>query len=58
MRACMGSAFENSRVYDRLTLELNRCIEEANISEWGTKTNITLIKKDPQKEPLSATIDR
>ena len=32
---------------DRLTLQLRKYLEEANIPEWMMKGKITLIQKDP-----------
>ena len=33
-----------------LAIEMNRCLEEADIPEWVTKGKTTLIQKDPKKE--------
>ena len=34
-------------IHDRLTLEMNRCIQGAHVSKWMTKGKTTLIQKDP-----------
>ena len=38
-------------IHDRLTLEMNRCLQGAQIPEWMTKGKATLTQKDPSKEP-------
>ena len=35
--------------YDRLALEMNRCLQRAHVPEWMTKRKTTLIQKDPLK---------
>ena len=34
---------------DRLALEMNRCLQGAQVREWMTKGKTTLIQKDPSK---------
>ena len=36
-------------IHDRLALEMNRCLQEANVPKWMTKGKTTLIQKDPLK---------
>ena len=36
-------------IHDRLALEMNRCLQDAQVPEWMTKGNTTLIQKDPSK---------
>ena len=33
-------------IHDRQALEMNRCLQEAHVSEWMTKGGSTLIKKN------------
>ena len=35
--------------HDRLALEMNRCLQDAQVPEWITKGKTTLIQKDPSK---------
>ena len=37
-------------IHNRLTLEMNKCIQGAHMPEWMTKGKTTLIQKDPSKE--------
>ena len=36
-------------IYDRLALEMNKCLQTAYVPEWMTKGRNTLIQKDPNK---------
>ena len=36
-------------IHDRLALERNRCLQDAQVPDWMTKGNTTLIQKDPNK---------
>ena len=36
-------------IHDRLALEMNRCLQDAQVPDWITKGKITLIQKDPSK---------
>ena len=36
-------------IHDRLALEINRCIQDAQVPDWMTKGKTTLIQKDPNK---------
>ena len=36
-------------IYDRLSLEMNRCLQDAQVPDWMTKGKTTLIQKDPSK---------
>ena len=36
-------------IHDRLALEMNRCLQGAQVPEWMTKGKTTLIQKDPGK---------
>ena len=36
-------------IHDRLAIEMNRCLQEADVLEWMTKGKIILIQKDPRK---------
>ena len=36
-------------IHNRLALEMNRCLQEAQVPHWMTKGNTTLIKKDLSK---------
>ena len=36
-------------IHDRLALEMNRCLQEAQVPDWTTKGKTTLIQKDPSK---------
>ena len=36
-------------VHDRQALEMNRCLQDAQVPEWITKGKTTLIQKDPSK---------
>ena len=36
-------------IHDRLALEINRCLQDAQVPEWMTKGKTTLIQKDPNK---------
>ena len=36
-------------IHDRLALEMNRCLQGAQVFEWMTKRKTTLIQKDPSK---------
>ena len=36
-------------IHDRLALEMNRCLRDAQIPDWMTKGKTTLIQKDPCK---------
>ena len=36
-------------VHDRLALEMNRCLQGAQVPDWMTKGKTTLIQKDPSK---------
>ena len=36
-------------IHDRLVLEMNRCLQGAQVPDWMTKGKTTLIKKDPSK---------
>ena len=36
-------------IQDRLALEMNRCLQDAQIPDWMTKGKTTLIQKDPSK---------
>ena len=36
-------------IHGRLALEMNRCLKGAQIPDWMTKGNTTLIQKDPSK---------
>ena len=33
-------------IYDRLAMEMNKCIQKTEIPEWMTKEKINLIQKD------------
>ena len=35
---------------DRLALEMNRCLQDAQVPDWMTEGKTTLILKDPRKE--------
>ena len=37
-------------IYDRQALEMNRCLQDAQVPDWITKGKTTLIQKDPIKE--------
>ena len=37
-------------IHDRRAIEMNRCLQEADIPEWMTKGKIILIQEDPPKE--------
>ena len=43
-----GFWFKNS-VHDRPALEMNRCLQGAQVPDWMTKGKTTLIQKDPSK---------
>ena len=34
-------------IHDRLALEMNRCLQDAQVPDWMTKGKTTLIQKDP-----------
>ena len=36
-------------IYDRLVLEMKKCLQTAHVPEWMTKGRTTLIQKDPNK---------
>ena len=36
-------------IHDRLALEMNRCLQDAQVPDWMTKVKTTLIQKDPSK---------
>ena len=36
-------------IHDRLALEMNKCLQDAQVPDWMTKGKTTLIKKDPRK---------
>ena len=36
-------------IHDRPALEMNRCLQDAQVPDWMTKGNPTLIQKDPSK---------
>ena len=36
-------------IHDRLSLEMNRCLQDAHVPEWMTKGKTILIQKDPSK---------
>ena len=36
-------------IHDRPALEMNRCLQDAQVPEWITKGKTTLIQKDPNK---------
>ena len=36
-------------VHNRLALEMNRCLQDAQVPDWMTKGKTTLIQKDPSK---------
>ena len=36
-------------IHNRLALEMNRCLQDAQVPEWMTKGKTTLIQKDPSK---------
>ena len=36
-------------IYDRLALEMNKCLQKAHLPEWVTKGRTTLIQKDSSK---------
>ena len=36
-------------IHDRLALEMNKCLQRAQVHEWMTKGNTLLIQKDPNK---------
>ena len=36
-------------IHDRLAVEMNRCLLDAQVPDWMTKGKITLIQKDPSK---------
>ena len=36
-------------IHDRLALEMNRCLQDAQVPDWMTKGKTTLIQKDPSK---------
>ena len=36
-------------IHNRLALEMNRCLQGAQVPEWMTKGKTTLIQKDPSK---------
>ena len=36
-------------IHDRLVLEMNRCLQGAQVPDWMTKGKTTLIQKDPSK---------
>ena len=38
-------------LYPWLGIEMNRCLEGTDISEWMTKEETTLMQKDPKKTP-------
>ena len=40
---------KSTSIHDRLALEMNRCLQEANVPDWMTKGKTTLILKDPNK---------
>ena len=36
-------------IHDRRALEMNRCLQDAQVPDWMTKGKTTLIQKDPNK---------
>ena len=44
-------------IHDRLALEMNRCLQDAQVPDWMTKEKTTLIQKDQVKELLKTIID-
>ena len=44
-------------VNDRLALEMNRCLQDAQVPDWMTKGKTTLIQKDPSKGTAPKIID-
>ena len=40
---------KSTSIRDRLALEMNRCLQDAQVPEWMTKGKTTLIQKDPNK---------
>ena len=36
-------------IHDRLALEMNGCLQEADVPDWMTKRKTTLIQNDPFK---------
>ena len=36
-------------IHDRLALEMNRCLQDAQVPDWITEGKTTLIQKDPRK---------
>ena len=36
-------------IHNRLALEMNRCLQDAQVPDWMTKGKTTLIQKDPNK---------
>ena len=54
-----GSWFKRfTFIHDRLTLELNKIIQEASTVQWMTKGKTTLTQKTSQKIPFSENVDR
>ena len=36
-------------IHDRLSLEMNTCLQDAQVPDWMAEGNTTLIQKDPSK---------
>ena len=53
MMEYMDSGYKKfTTVHDRLALEMNRCLQEAQVPVWMTKGKTTLIQKRPPKRNL------
>ena len=46
-----------SSIHDRLAIEMNWYLEEADVPKWKTKGKIILVQKDPQQEREKVTTD-
>ena len=51
MMEYMVSGLKFTSIHDRLTLEMNTCLQGEHVPEWMTKGKTTLILKDPIKDP-------
>ena len=48
---------KSTTIHDRLALEMNWCLQGAQVPEWMTEGKTTLIPKTRLKEPPETTTD-
>ena len=45
----MDSGLKITSIQEGLAIEMSRCFDEADISEWMTKEQTTLVQEDPHE---------